>query len=110
VTEDKRRRLQAAGWKVGNAAEFLVLDDEEAAVIELKLDLAAAVRAARTRRRLTQEELAKALQSSQSRVAKIEAGDPSVSIDLLVRTLLRLGARRRDLARRVATWRTRRAV
>jgi ribosome-binding protein aMBF1 (putative translation factor) len=110
VKEDKRRRLEAAGWKVGSAAEFLTLDDEEAAIIELKLDLADAVRTARTRRRLTQKELAKALRSSQSRVAKMEAGDPSVSIDLLVRTLLRLGANRRDLARHLAARRTRRAA
>jgi ribosome-binding protein aMBF1 (putative translation factor) len=110
VKEAKRRRLEAAGWKVGSAAEFLALDDEEAALIELKLDLAEAVRTARTRRRLTQKELAKALRSSQSRVAKMEAGDPSVSIDLLVRTLLRLGASRRALARRLATGRTRRVA
>lgn len=110
MKEDKRRRLEAAGWKVGSAAEFLALDDEEAAVIELKLDLADAVRTTRTRRRLTQKQLAKALRSSQSRVAKMEAGDPSVSIDLLVRTLLRLGASRRDLARHLATGSTRRAA
>jgi len=110
VKEDKRRRLEAAGWKVGSAAEFLALDNEEAAIIELKLDLADAVRIARTRRRLTQKELAKALRSSQSRVAKMEAGDPSVSIDLLVRTLLRLGASRRDLARHLAAGGARRAA
>jgi hypothetical protein len=52
VKEDKRRRLEAAGWKVGSTADFLALDDDEAAVIELKLDLADAVRTARTRRRL----------------------------------------------------------
>jgi len=102
MKEDKRKCLEAAGWKVGSAAEFLALDDDEAAVIELKLDLADAVRTARTRRRLTQKQLAKALRSSQSRVAKMEAGDPSVSIDLLVRTLLRLGASRRELARHLA--------
>jgi ribosome-binding protein aMBF1 (putative translation factor) len=109
VKGDKRRRLEAAGWRVGSAAEFLALDDE-AAVIELKLDLADAVRSARTRRRLTQKQLAKALRSSQSRVAKMEAGDPSVSIDLVVRTLLRLGTSRCDLARRLATGKARGAA
>jgi len=110
MKEDKIKRLEAAGWKVGSAAEFLALDDDEAAVIELKLDLAAAVRTARTRRRLTQKQLAKALRSSQSRVAKMEAGDPSVSIDLLVRTLLRLGASRRELARHLAMGKARRVA
>jgi transcriptional regulator with XRE-family HTH domain len=40
---------------------------------------------------LTQVALAKKIKSSQSRVAKMEAGDPSVSIDLLVRSLIALG-------------------
>ena len=71
MKEANRKRLEAAGWKVGSVAEFLALSDEEAAVIELKLDLAEAVRTARRRRRLTQKDLAKALQSSQSRVAKM---------------------------------------
>jgi DNA-binding XRE family transcriptional regulator len=96
---EKKKRLEAAGWRVGTVSEFLGLTDEEAALIELKLDLARAVRAERVRRHLTQEELGKLLGSSQSRVAKMEAGDPTVSIDLLVRSLLRLGASRRDLVR-----------
>jgi ribosome-binding protein aMBF1 (putative translation factor) len=110
MKEGKRKRLEAAGWKVGSVAEFLALSDEEAAVIELKLDLAEAVRTERARRRLTQKDLAKALQSSQSRVAKMEAGDASVSIDLMIRTLLRLGASRRDLIRHLAAGKTRRAA
>jgi len=55
---------------------------------------------------LTQTELAKHLGSSQSRVAKLEAGDTSVSLDLLIRGLLAVGASRKDVAqalgRRVA--------
>jgi ribosome-binding protein aMBF1 (putative translation factor) len=96
---EKKKRLEAAGWRVGTVSEFLGLTAEEEALIELKLDLARAVRTERVRRRLTQEELGKLLGSSQSRVAKMEAGDPTVSIDLLMRSLLRLGASRRDLVR-----------
>jgi ribosome-binding protein aMBF1 (putative translation factor) len=99
---EKKKRLEAAGWRVGTVSEFLGLTDEEAALIELKLDLARAVRTERVRRRLTQEELGKLLGSSQSRVAKMEAGDPTVSIDLLVRSLLRLGVRRRELVRHLS--------
>jgi DNA-binding XRE family transcriptional regulator len=106
----KRKRLEAAGWKVGSVADFLALTDDEAAVIELKLDLAKAVRAERARRKLSQRALGRALGSSQSRIAKMEAGDPSVSIDLLVRTLLRMGASRRDLARHLGARTTRRAA
>jgi len=99
---EKKKRLEAAGWRVGTVSEFLGLSDEEAELIELKLDLARAVKAERVRQKLTQDELGRLLESSQSRVAKMEAGDPSVSIDLLVRALLRLGVKRRDLARHLS--------
>lgn len=98
----KRRRLGRAGWKLGSAKEFLGLTDEEEAVIDLKLALARAVREERSKRKLTQSQLGRLLGSSQSRMAKMEAGDPSVSIDLLVRSLLRMGASRRDLVRWLA--------
>jgi DNA-binding XRE family transcriptional regulator len=95
----KQQRLEKAGWKLGSAKEFLGLTDEEDAVIDLKLTLARAVREVRSKRKLTQNELGRLLGSSQSRVAKMEAGDASVSIDLLIRSLLRMGASRRDLSR-----------
>lgn len=99
MKKSKKKRLEAAGWKVGTAKEFLGLTDEEAAMIELKLQLARALRAERVRLNVTQEQLSRKLGSSQSRVAKMEVGDPSVSLDLLVRSLLRLGATRHDVAR-----------
>jgi DNA-binding XRE family transcriptional regulator len=99
VREEKRRRLEAKGWKVGTAQELLRLSTEEAAYIELKVRLAMGIREWRRRRRLTQAALAKRLESSQSRIAKMEAGDPSVSLDLLIRSLLTLGASRRELSR-----------
>ena len=99
MREEKRRRLEAKGWRIGTAQEFLRLSAEEAAYIELKVRLAIGLREWRRRRDLTQSGLAKRLQSSQSRIAKMEAGDPSVSLDLLVRSLLALGASRRDVTR-----------
>jgi len=87
----KRRRLEKAGWKVGTAQEFLNLSPEEAAYVEVKLNLARVLSNRRKSLRLTQVALAKRIKSSQSRVAKMEAGDPSVSIDLLVRSLIALG-------------------
>jgi DNA-binding XRE family transcriptional regulator len=98
----KRKRLEAKGWKVGTASEFLGLSPEEARYIELKLALSEHLRRRRIRRKLTQEQLAKLLSSSQSRVAKMEAGDPSVSLDLLIRSLLALGTSERDLAKVIA--------
>ena len=99
MREEKRKRLEAKGWRIGGAREFLGLTDEEAAYIELKLRLASSLRVRRRRRRLTQAELARVLRSSQSRVAKMEMGDPSVSLDLLVRSLLALGASTLELSR-----------
>src|SRR5579863_9989372 len=94
----KRRRLEGAGWRVGSTADFLGLSDEEAALVEVKLRLASAIRKQRSRREMTQEQLGRLLGSSQSRVAKMEAADASVSIDLMVRSLLRMGASRKDVA------------
>ena len=102
VRDAKRRRLEANGWKVGNTQEFLRLSAEEAAYVDLKARLAIGLRERRRRRSLTQADLAKRLQSSQSRIAKMEAGDPSVSLDLLVRSLLILGASRRELSRLIS--------
>ncbi|MBI5160032.1 MAG: helix-turn-helix domain-containing protein [Micrococcales bacterium] len=99
MNEARKRRLQSLGWRFGNAKEFLRLSDEEAAFVELKIELAQALRGRRKRHRLSQVGLARLLGSSQSRVAKMEAGDPSVSMDLLVRALLALGVSRRELAR-----------
>jgi ribosome-binding protein aMBF1 (putative translation factor) len=110
MNKRKRQHLEAAGWKIGSTKEFLGLTDEETALIELKLELARAVREERTRRNLTQQQLGKMLGSSQSRVAKMEAADRSVSIDLLVRSLFRLGTTRRDLGRRLAAPSRRRAA
>jgi len=59
---------------------------------------------------MTQEQLGRLLGSSQSRVAKIEAADPSVSIDLMVRSLLRMGASRKDVASYIAMQTPRRAA
>jgi len=103
MDKKKQKRLIAAGWRVGRAADFLKLTPEEELQLEIKLALADAVRARRTRLRLTQAQLAERLGSSQSRIAKLEAGDRSVSIDLLVHALIELGATRRDLARVLGT-------
>lgn len=98
----KRKKLKAAGWTVGTFAEFLKLPPDEAEMIELRFSLGAALRAWRTRRKLTQAEVASRLRSSQSRVAKMEAGDVSVSLDLIIRALLQLGATRREIAKAIA--------
>ncbi len=84
--------MQRKGWTVGDAAEFLKLNPREAQFVELKLALAAGVRQLRERHGMTQAALAEQLGSSQSRVAKMEAADRSVTVDLMMRSLLAIGA------------------
>lgn len=96
---EKKKRLEAKGWKVGTAEEFLGLTPEEAKLVELRLLLADAVRQRRKQQHLTQTELAKLLGSSQSRIAKVEAAVDSVSLDLLIRAFLSMGASTQELAK-----------
>jgi len=90
LTARRRRTLEADGWRFGSADEFLGLTEVESRLVSARLGMSSAVRRRRVARRLTQTQLARALGSSQSRVAKLESGDPSVSLDLLLRALLTL--------------------
>jgi len=99
MNKTKRTKLAAKGWRVGSASDFLELSAEEAAFVETKLALSESLRARRTAQHLSQAALAKRLKSSQSRVAKMEAADPTVSVDLLLRGLFALGATPRDIAK-----------
>ncbi len=98
----KRKKLEKRGWKVGSVEDFMDLSAEESAYIELKIRLSESLKKRRAKENLSQVELAKRVKSSQSRVAKMEAGDPSVSIDLLVKSLLALGASSSDLAKAIS--------
>jgi len=99
MRKPKQECLKKAGWRLGTAKDFLGLTDEETAFIETKLALARSLKERRLARGWTQHGLAKRLGTSQSRIAKMEAVDKSVSIDLLVRSLLAVGATRKDLGR-----------
>lgn len=94
----KKAKLEAAGWVIGSVKEFLGQSEADAVLIEMKLALSHSLRDRRKKQGLSQVQLAERLRSSQSRVAKMEAGDPSVSMDLLVSSLLQLGASSTDLA------------
>jgi ribosome-binding protein aMBF1 (putative translation factor) len=102
MDQNKKDRLEGAGWRVGNAEDFLELTPEEAAFVELKLALARFLRDVRLRQGWTQAQTAKRLGSSQSRFAKMEAADASVSVDLLVKSLLGLGATREQVGEVIA--------
>ena len=97
MDQAKLERLRTAGWRSGDAADFLGLSEEEAAFVELKLALGDYLKRLRRENSWTQSEVAHRLGSSQSRVAKMEAADASVSVDLLVRSLLALGVSLREV-------------
>jgi ribosome-binding protein aMBF1 (putative translation factor) len=99
MKKTKKARLESQGWKIGSVSEFLNLSPEETAYLEMKLALSKTLQDRRRRKGLTQLQLARMLRSSQSRVAKMEAGDPSVSLDLLVRSLLVLGTPKKSVLR-----------
>lgn len=103
MTPEKLKRLRAAGWLTGAPKEFLKMTDAEAALVEIKLALTDAVRQTRIKRKFSQTDLAQRIQSSQSRVAKIEAGDASVSLDLIVRALFAVGATTQEVQRTFAS-------
>lgn len=102
MNKTKRTKLAKKGWKLGSAAEFLALSTEEAAYVELKLALSEKLKEKRVRKKLTQAEFARLIHSSQSRIAKMEAGDPTVSVDLLIRSLFALGVSKKELGHSIS--------
>lgn len=102
MSDNKRARLEADGWSIGSAEDFLGLSAEESTYVELKLALAGLLVERRKAASLTQTLIAPHVKTSQSRLAKMETADATMSVDLLVRTLLSTGASRQDIARVIA--------
>ena len=102
MDEEKRRRLEAANWKIGTTAGFLGLPPEEATLVEIKAALARGLRE-RRRGRMTQVELAKTVGSSQLGIALAEQADGSVSLELLIRAMLAAGATPHDIGGLIAS-------
>ncbi|HRI46404.1 MAG: helix-turn-helix transcriptional regulator [Ignavibacteriaceae bacterium] len=103
MNKRKQNNLESKGWRFGTVEEFLDLSPEETAYIELKLSLSNKLRKLRREKNFTQLQLAKIINSSQSRVAKLEVGDPSVSIDLLIKSLLALGSSNKEIAKAISS-------
>jgi DNA-binding XRE family transcriptional regulator len=102
MDKKKKKALESRGYTVGSVDEFLGLSREESEYIDLKMTLSHALAAKRKKSNLTQVQLARKLKSSQSRIAKMEKGDPSVSLDLLVKFLLAIGATKKNIAKMIA--------
>ena len=99
MEKTKKNKLEAKGWTVGDIDEFLGLDEAEMAIVEMKVALAKALVEKRKRSNVTQVNMAKIIGSSQSRVAKIEKADSSVSLELMIKSFLSLGATKKDIVR-----------
>ena len=97
MNNDKEERLATLGWEATTVQDFLELTPEEMAYIELKLALSKKLRICRKQKKISQTTFAERIGSSQSRVAKMEKGDPSVSVDLLIKSLFALDVTRQDL-------------
>lgn len=102
MNSEKKKKLEKLGWTVGDTSELLGLNLEEVAIIEMKISLAKKFQKKRKSKHLTQIQVAKLLHTSQSRVAKIEAGDPSVSLELLIKGLISLGTTRKTVGKYIA--------
>lgn len=89
----KRNAIEAAGWKVGDAADFLEMSDEERQLLDTRIALAEAIRQQRVASKLSQKQLGARLKTSQPRVAKIERAAADVSMDQLVRALTAAGGK-----------------
>lgn len=98
MNTEKRKKLEAKGWKITSVADFLELSPNEEKIIELRLALSDALKKQRLAANLTQESFAKMLGTSQSRIAKMEAGDKSVTLDLLIRSIFKTDVNIRELS------------
>ena len=90
--------LEARGWKVGTVAEFLGLSAAEESIVEIKVALSRRLKEERIARKWTQHALAERLETSQPRLAAMEAGGSVPTIDLLMRALLTIGVSLKDVA------------
>lgn len=99
MDEQKRKELEEKGFKVGSAGEFLELTPEEESYIDIRLDIRDLVKSQRNKKGWTQQQLAESICSSQSRIAKLEAGDPGISLDLMIKALLQLGTSKKEIGK-----------
>jgi len=102
MDKNRLKKLEEKGWKIGGIEDFLELSEEELAYIELKIILSEMVKDLREEKELTQVKAAEIINSSQSRLSKLEAADSTVSIDLQIRSLLKLGATKQEIGKRIS--------
>jgi ribosome-binding protein aMBF1 (putative translation factor) len=93
MNPEKQKALEAAGWRFGDAADLLEMTDEERQLLDVRVEAALAVRRQRKALKLSQEQLASRIKTSQPRIAKIERAAPDVSLDQILRAFAAVGGR-----------------
>jgi ribosome-binding protein aMBF1 (putative translation factor) len=102
LNNKRKKELETQGWKFGGFEDFLGISDDEFEYIEIKINLSEMVREFREGKGLSQADAAEILKSSQSWLAKIETADPTVSIDMQIKSLLALGATKQEIGQKIA--------
>ncbi len=102
MDEKKQSKLVTKNWKIGESRDYLKIDSEEMALIELKVSLGNTLKNKREQKEITRSQLAESLHASQSIIEKMETGDPSVSVNLLIDSLLSLGLSKDELAKLIS--------
>jgi DNA-binding XRE family transcriptional regulator len=102
MNANKKKKLESVGFKVGSVQDFLGLSNDEMALIDLKIRLIRMLLPARQKTGITQQELARRIGSSQSRIAKMEAASPDVSLDLICKALLAMGVTPEGIGKAIA--------
>lgn len=99
MDKKKRKELEQKGFKIGSTGDYLELTPEEESYIDIRLDIRDLLKSQRTKKGWTQQQLADSIGSSQSRIAKLEAGDPGISLDLMFKALLQLGTSKKEIGK-----------
>src|ERR1700693_6125426 len=103
MKQSQRDKLRKLGYRVLDTQEFLGLSNEERELIDLKISLIKKLKATRSQKKITQQQLARLIHSSQSRIAMIEQGRPDVSLALICKALFAMGVRRRELGKAITS-------
>jgi transcriptional regulator with XRE-family HTH domain len=95
MDETKRKRLEAAGFVIGDfeqfATEVLGMSVAEARETQFRADLGSAIRRIRDERGQARAKFARAIGSSPAELARLEVGAPEISLDLMLKAYFAAG-------------------
>lgn len=95
---ERKKKLEAAGWKFGDYADFLGMTPEEKAVVEIRLAATREMERLRAENPISQEELARRMGTKQPNVSKLFKNPGKATLDTLFRALLALGSTPKKIA------------